>query len=128
MNYFAYFLTYFVVLSLIFIYGSCLCIYHLKDYLLYEINSHINYWVISHFIFYSFIGFFFPETFWLSFFIGINWEIYEHITGIIAKKYFYFIPFEICKLNDFTWWYGRYEDIIANTLGFLFGKYLITLF
>ena len=124
MNYFLYFISYIIVLNIIFIYGLCLCTFRFKDYLHTEINSHINFWVISHFFFYLIIGYFFPETFWLSMTIGVVWEIYEDFLENFSKKYLSFIPFKICKLDNFTWWYGRYEDVIANILGFLLGQYM----
>jgi hypothetical protein len=113
-----------MVVNIIFIYGLCLCIFRFKDYLHTEINSHINFWVISHFFFYLIIGYFFPETFWLSMTIGVVWEIYEDFLEKFSKKHLSLISLKICKLDNFTWWYGRYEDVIANMLGFLLGQYM----
>lgn len=124
MNYFLYFGSYVMVVNIIFIYGLCLCIFRFEDYLHTEINSHINFWVISHFFFYLIIGYFFPETFWLSMTIGVVWEIYEDFLEKFSKKHLSLISLKICKLDNFIWWYGRYEDVIANMLGFLLGQYM----
>ena len=50
-----------------------------KDPLEYTFFGEIDLWSVDHFIFFTFLGYFFPETFWSSLFIGILWEIIEYI-------------------------------------------------
>jgi hypothetical protein len=65
-------------------------------------NCSITFWGGTHFLLYSFIGFFCPDLFLESFAIGALFEYYEY------KKY---------KCHDTL-------DLLLNTGGFLFGKFL----
>ena len=123
MNWYNYFLSYFIILLVILLYGWLRCNNNLYDFLNIQITSTINCWVITHFIFYTFIGYYFPKTFFISLLIGILWEIFEYCLGKYANKNKVLVLLGDCNL-DTSWWYAKYEDIIANTLGFLLGKYI----
>ncbi len=84
-------------------------------------NTEINGWLISHFIVFCLAGYFYPDTFKLAMVIGIVWECFEFALGYFLKNSVLAKPF------IYNWWYGQYRDIIANALGFLFGKYISTI-
>lgn len=79
-------------------------------------------WGISHFMFYGILAFMFPS--WPHLIciacIGIAWEVIESI--------FHDHPFYLSKCHysldsDATagWWYGRWQDIVMNSLGMIVG-------
>lgn len=80
-------------------------------------------WAFLHFACYLIITYIFPK-YWITIWIcGVLWEIIEFI---FKDHPFYFSG---CKYKLTTdkaegWWYGRYEDIIVNTLGMYLGYYL----
>ena len=142
-NYIYYGLTYALILLLLLGYGKSRCMMdNFNDILSYNFTSHIDGWVVSHFISYIIIGFLFPETFYLSMFLGIMWELFEVMTGIYKPRFMKGIgdcgngfnkkekdkKFLLSDKNNSGkqtyWWYGQYEDVIANCLGFIVGKYL----
>jgi|LakMenE18May11ns_1017448.scaffolds.fasta_scaffold9473562_1 hypothetical protein len=124
-----------VVAILILIYGTVRrCYLNIDDPLMKTLfnekyKNYLDGWGLSHVIFYALLTQLYPQ-YWLSIsIIGILWEITEHIlrTNIV---YMY-----KCHLNPDTnvdeWWYGRWQDIVMNTigqiLGFSFKKYGVSL-
>jgi hypothetical protein len=90
-----------------------------------SLNRFLDGWGISHFIFYGVLAYMFPDKKSLIFIaaLGVAWEIIE----VIFKEH----PFYLsdCKYPPQTdsgagWWYGRWEDIIMNSLGMLTGVIL----
>lgn len=82
-------------------------------------------WAFLHFAFYGILAYFFPSIPHLLFIwsVGVLWEIVESI--------FHDHPFYLSKCHytlgtdqEAGWWYGRYEDIIMNTLGMALGWFL----
>ena len=86
------------------------------------LDAYTDGWAFLHFAFYGILTYFYPEQYIFIGLMGVLWEIIE----IIFKDHpFYFSD---CKYQLTTdkatgWWYGRYEDIIMNTLGMAFGYY-----
>ena len=130
-----YFLLGFSCISGIFIYGYYRCRYIKKhtDMLEFSLfkNSKkygIDGWVLSHYLFNLLIGFLYPYALRLTILLGSLWEVFEWYVGIYKPKILNGIGF--CespsgnKKNNKVWWYGKWQDIIANTLGFLTGKFL----
>jgi hypothetical protein len=83
-------------------------------------------WGILHFLFYMILAYFYPTHLLLIFMMGVGWEILE--------SYFYDHPFYLskCNYNLSTdgvagWWYGRWQDIVMNSLGIIVGYYLAKL-
>lgn len=86
------------------------------------LNRFLDGWGITHFMFYGILAYMFPDKRSLIFIagLGVTWEIIE----IIFKEH----PFYLadCKYPPQTdagagWWYGRWEDIVMNSLGMLTG-------
>lgn len=80
-------------------------------------------WGIIHFLFYMMLVYLYPAQWKLIFIYGVSWEILE--------SYFYDHPFYLseCSYNLATddvpgWWYGRWQDVIMNSLGMMVGYYL----
>jgi hypothetical protein len=82
-------------------------------------DRYLDGWGITHFIFYGLLAYMFPKRIILIFLLGVAWEIIE----VIFKDH----PFYLseCKYEITTshggWWYGRWEDIVMNSLGILVG-------
>lgn len=88
----------------------------------------IDWWAFSHFLLYAYFGYYFPDYFIEFFIIGTLWEIFE---GALCHKSFYhllncknsnnFICQRLNEIGDCKYWYGRIDDIVMNTLGFVVG-------
>ena len=72
-------------------------------------------WRISHFLLHLLLGFLFPNKFILFFCLGILWEIIEYIIGLVTNS---------------NWWgetlWAHFQDIIANSLGFVIGMCIMS--
>lgn len=85
------------------------------------LSRYIDGWGLLHFWFFAMLSYVFP-TLWKQLIIaGILWEIVE----MIFKEH----PFYLSECNLDTdkgegWWYGRWEDIVMNSLGIVVGFYL----
>lgn len=91
-----------------------------KSYFPEPLNQFLDGWGILHFLFFMAISYMYPTHLLFIFVMGILWEIIESI--------FHEHPFYIskCSYNLATdqvagWWYGRWQDIIMNTLGMILG-------
>lgn len=87
-----------------------------------SLEKFLDGWGISHFLFFGALAFMFSDkkSLILIAALGVTWEIIE----IIFKDH----PFYLsdCKYTLQTdsgegWWYGRWEDIVMNSLGMLTG-------
>ena len=72
-------------------------------------------------------GFLYPNTFVLTNFIGILWELFEYWVGISKPKILSGLGF--CNPahsgnKQKIWWYGKPSDFIVNALGFITGNRL----
>ena len=126
----------------VFIYGKYRCEYKDNvDYLALEPISGIDGWIISHVIAFAIAGVLFPDTFYTTMVLGILWELFEMYLGITKPdildgvtncgtekseiKYKGVHLKSPSGQNEGYWWYGKKEDILADAIGFLFGKYVI---
>lgn len=135
-----YCVIFLIVIGSIFLYGKLRCSYNFNDILGFKFNKFIDGWVISHFLVFLLIGYLFPETFYLTMALGILWEVFEWWVGITKPAFLKDIGncrHSITNSNERKslrsksktgkttyWWYGQYEDIIADFLGFMVGKYI----
>lgn len=81
-------------------------------------------WAFLHFACYGILAYMYPGKYQLLFIAlaGVTWEIIE----IVFKDHpFYFreCKYKLTTDKQTGWWYGRYEDIIMNTLGMAVGYY-----
>ena len=119
----------FVVL-LIVIYGQFRCAFpKFIDPLSIHGMVYVDGWLLSHFIVFTLAGYFYSNQFYLAVILGILWEIVEYLLGVNTPR------FLKCKMkgknqtlaekND-AWWYGRYEDVVVDILGFMTGYFIKT--
>lgn len=81
-------------------------------------DNFLDGWGLLHFGFFALLGYMFPSKLWFSFCLGVAWEMFEY--GVKDR------PFYISKCDydtdgGKTWWYGRWQDIIMNSLGLAAG-------
>lgn len=86
-------------------------------------DKFVDGWGILHLFFYMILAYVYPQKWLLIFLLGLAWEILE--------SYFYDHPFYISKCNyqlstdDVAgWWYGRWQDIVMNSIGIFVGYML----
>lgn len=116
------------IVILIFIYAIILHYFKLNDPLLYRANinylsNYINGWCLTHFLAFAYVGYQYPKCFEEAMILGIIWEVFEFTLGEVIP----IISPTLAKriYPDFTtFYYGRYEDIIMNFLGFMVGKFI----
>jgi len=85
-----------------------------------ELKNFFDGWGIAHLIFYLVLTYLFPRKAPLIFIFGVAWEIIESI--------FHDHPFYISKCDyrlttdqQSGWWYGRWQDIVMNSIGMIIG-------
>lgn len=133
-----YWIFFITIIISIFVYGKYRCVNpDYKDILELEPIKGIDGWIISHFVAFAIIGTLYPDTLILSTILGILWEIFEIGLGKIKPSFLKGItdcgngkhekgnPNLSNDQKDGYWWYGKGEDVVADILGFLFGKYLL---
>jgi hypothetical protein len=80
-------------------------------------------WAFLHLFFYMFVTILYPNKWIQTSIIGVLWELIE----LSSKERPFYMPkcFYLSK-NDSKepWWYGRYEDIIMNSIGIFIGYYI----
>jgi hypothetical protein len=120
-----YILWFLFIIFLVMSYSFLYCQFKFFDFMTHKYTKHISGWLISHFIAFAVAGFFFPNTLVLSMILGILWEIVEWSGGKFKPSFLK--PFGEChsKGPNKVWWYGKYEDIIADFAGFMAGKYVL---
>jgi len=125
-NYYLYFLCVLLVTSGVFIYGKIICTFiWIPDFLSYRYNESIDGWMITHLIFYTLTGIFFPNTFIMSMIIGIVWEIFEDWLARTNPKWLSGIGDCVKGSGEkMPYWYGQSNDVYTDFMGFLIGKYI----
>jgi len=130
------------VVILIIIYGQFRCAFPgFSDPLSIHGMVYVDGWLLSHFILFALAGYFFPKHFYVAVIIGILWELVEYSFGIHtpgflkcthqdkSKAKFQYLHKNkdktLAEKND-AWWYGRYEDVIVDILGFITGYFIKT--
>lgn len=84
----------------------------------------IDGWSLTHFIFFFFLGYFFPKYYLFILTLGIIWEIIEYITGIINQKNKVTLICDLTRIKRDSWWYSKVSDIFVNIAGFIVGASL----
>lgn len=84
-----------------------------------NIRCDLDWWSVTHFIFYIILGFMFPHLWYILIILGISWELIEFGVSKIEKTYF-----------TSNYWRGRWSDLVVNTFGFIVGlslRYIYTM-
>lgn len=113
---------------IIFIYGNYRCNNpEYRDHLMKKLGYFdLDGWSISHFLFFLFLSYKFPNEKYFIGLLGILWEFFEHYLG--KKRPGWLGGFGDCATTDPNideWWYGRISDIIVNTFGIIVGSTLL---
>jgi len=86
-------------------------------------NRFLDGWGISHFMFYLLLAYVFPAEWAFIFCMGVLWELIE----FIFKDHPFYLSkcaYSIDTDHGAGWWYGRWEDIVMNSLGIALGCFL----
>lgn len=71
-------------------------------------------WGASHFVFFFVLAYVYPSELVYIWLLGFAWELLE----FWCKDHpFYLSDCELTTDSGGRWWYGRWEDIVMNTLG-----------
>lgn len=122
-----------ICIAVIFLNGWWRCKYNNGNDILMSIKlgGDVDGWSLTHFLWFTFLGYKFPQLWKVSFLFGVGWEFIEHYIG--ESRPSWMGGFGDCNLgtdqlnsSHENWWYGRWTDIAANGLGLAFGYYLST--
>jgi hypothetical protein len=83
-------------------------------------NWNIDWWYISHFWFYMVVGAVCPGKFWVFTTLGVVFELFESGIGAAGTK---MQSTRAKKQLDEFYWFGRWEDVAVNSLGYLIGEF-----
>ena len=75
------------------------------------ITEDLDCWSLLHIGLFAFLTYKIPEYWPLWLALGILWEYWEDLLGILMEK----------PQSGTHWWYGRWSDIIMNIIGILIG-------
>lgn len=129
----AYYNSIFVCIFFLMLYGHFRCKRpNFSDPLEKKFLGLFDGWQASHFVFYLFLGFYFPGFFVQSMALGATWEVFEHVAGksgvgvqlgdnkfgCTAKSR------RSTSENNIKepWFYGKSSDVAINALGYLIGE------
>jgi len=115
---------------MIFTYGSYRCKNpDFKDPLETPIGiGELDGWSLTHFLLFIIVGYMFPDKYVMALAIGCGWELFENYYG--ENRPGWLGGYGDCdklasgKTEDGNWWYGKWTDIVMNTLGIIVGVYL----
>lgn len=86
-------------------------------------------WSVTHFVLFTVVGYLFRG--WqlgiVAFLLGVLWELVEHWMG--RRRPSWLGGWGDCDAKEFekqnaNWWFGRYSDILMNTMGIVLGNML----
>lgn len=91
------------------------------------LGTNLDGWSGLHLFHYMLLGYLYPEQAQLSLGAGIAWEAFEHFLG--EHRPSWLGGFGDCQDNinvkkNEKWWYGRWSDLVVNTIGFYTGQFL----
>lgn len=81
-----------------------------------SMSSFTDGWGLTHFTFFALLTFLYPKQALEIFGAGVIWEIIE---STIKDRPFYLSSCHVRVTTDIQagWWYGRWQDIVMNSLG-----------
>ena len=116
----------FIVVSIIFIWGFIKSIIG-SDFLLTNIGIwDLDIWSITHFICFFIMTYVCPKKWKLLFIIGVVWELFEQFYGYLPPALINNLALDYIPTDNKNqkWWYGRFSDIICNSLGIMLAIHL----
>jgi len=85
-------------------------------------NRYLDGWGVLHFWFFALVTFYFPSCWPYILVAGVLWECVELM---FKERPFYLAKCTAHNETKKNWWYGRWEDIVMNSLGMLCGLWLV---
>lgn len=82
----------------------------------------LDWWHISHIWFYMVVGAYHPGNFWFYNTLGAGFEVFEEVLGGIQAR----SGDERRKKQGDEYWFGRWEDVVINSIGYLIGEWSAT--
>jgi hypothetical protein len=109
--------------------SKCYFLPQIPDPLLNNIYGSIDGWTLSHFFYFTYLTVIFPTYIYELIFLGILWELFEEMFGLLGliykdQKYQWIKDCLTDPMHPDRWWYGKKEDILSNMLGILYGLML----
>jgi hypothetical protein len=105
---------------------------------LYETEKVVfDWWSVSHLVYFAILGYIIPEYHFTFMMIGILWEVFEdwasadattkladckNPLGADGKRRFW------CNGFQDDYWYGKWDDVFSNIVGYIIGSGLRTTF
>jgi hypothetical protein len=89
----------------------------------------IDWWSMSHFLLFAFIGFVIPRRTTEFAIIGTSWEVFEdYLSNDINKKLVSCDGGKKFWCHGFkdSYWYGKWDDILMNIAGYIVGNEIRT--
>jgi hypothetical protein len=119
-------IAFFIVIA-IFYYGKYRCAHkdNYKDPLLIKYGIwDLDGWSLTHFFTCLIAAYIYPSQWWLIWLYSLAWEIFEEYYDQVKPDFLK--GFGDCFSTDqelggdhTKWWFGRYSDIVMNTLGIM---------
>lgn len=121
-----YYLFFILCVATIYIYGFYRCLFtSYNDPLERKIGlGSLDGWSLTHIIFYTVIGYMFPDKIIQTMLFGIVWEIFENLYGKYRPTWFDPACRHMTISDDGkpkVWWYGKWTDLFCNSFGFFIG-------
>ena len=103
-------------------------------------SAELDWWSVTHIVFFAIMAFLFPDHLFELFILGIFWEIIEdglsprENKGLVTcdKEYknSWLNTFKVMWCDNIArekdYWYGKWDDVFSNTLGLLIGHFIRT--
>jgi hypothetical protein len=110
----------------------------LKQPILKVPSAVLDWWSVTHIVFFAILAFLFPDYLLELFILGIFWEVVEDglasrpNKGLIKcdKEYknSWLNTFKVMWCDNIArekdYWYGKWDDVFSNTLGLLIGHFI----
>jgi hypothetical protein len=101
-------------------------------------SAELDWWSVTHIVFFAILAFLFPDHLFELFVLGILWEVVEDglaprtSKGLITcdKEYKngWLNTFKVMWCDNIArekdYWYGKWDDVFSNTLGLLIGHFI----
>ena len=91
--------------------------------------SKFSSWPVTHVLFHMFMGYRFPDMLLFCFIMGVLWEVYEKLQGIMMRNTYKFTKVRVMEngssnLEYLNWWDSSTRDVYLNGLGLFLGHAL----
>lgn len=117
-----------IVVLVIVLYGTLRCkITSFQDPLTFSLfppplNNYLDGWGLTHLFFFMSLAYSFPSLEYIAYcwVLGVIWELIEYS----MKDHPFYMSrcnYKVTAENGKGWWYGRWQDIVTNTVGLIIG-------